>query len=91
MIKKFLGKPHDPDSSQTGQTGRLVTSIDTSGLSSRVGPLSDADVERIAARVAERLLQGPMADRVARVVADVAERLVREEIDRIRAAARSKT
>ena len=88
MIKKFLGKPHDPDSSQTG---RLVTSIDISGPPSPpVGPLSDADVERIAARVAERLLQGPMADKVARVVAEVSERLVREEIDRIRAAARSR-
>jgi hypothetical protein len=31
-----------------------------------------------------------MADKVARVVAAVSERLVREEIDRIRAVARSK-
>ena len=88
MIKKFLGKPRDPDSIQTG---RLVTSIEMSGLASPpAGSLSHADVERIAARVAERLLQGPMADTVARVVAEVSERLVRDEIDRIRIAARSK-
>lgn len=51
--------------------------------------LSDEDVERISARVAERFAEGPLRADVQRVVADVAERLVREEIARIRRAAES--
>jgi CheY-like chemotaxis protein len=47
--------------------------------------VSDEVVERIAARVAERLSEGVFVDTVRRVVEDVAERLVREEIERIRA------
>jgi hypothetical protein len=53
--------------------------------------LSEADVDRIATRVAERIARGPMADTVARIVRDVSERLVREEIDKIRASAHTST
>ena len=50
--------------------------------------LSEADVERIAARVAERVA-GPLREDVRRVVGEVSERLVRAEIARIRGAAES--
>ena len=46
--------------------------------------LSEADLDRIAVRVADRLTRGSFADTVARIVTDVSERLVREEIARIR-------
>lgn len=49
--------------------------------------LSDDAIERIAARVADRLTQGLLGETVSRVVTEVSERLVREEIARIRAAA----
>ena len=50
--------------------------------------LSEADVERIAARVAERV-EGSLREEVRRVVGEVSERLVRAEIARIRSAAES--
>jgi CheY-like chemotaxis protein len=46
--------------------------------------VSDAVVERIATRVAERLSEGVFIDIVTQIVTSVAERLVREEIARIR-------
>jgi hypothetical protein len=46
--------------------------------------LSDADLDRIATRVADRLTRGPLGDTVTRIVTEVSERLVREEIERIR-------
>ena len=49
--------------------------------------LSEADLDRIAARVADRLTRGGMADTVTRIVTEVSERLVREEIERIRQSA----
>lgn len=54
------------------------------------GTLSDADVDRIALRVAERLGSTTFAADVQRIVADVSERLIREEIQRIRQAAESR-
>ena len=54
------------------------------------GPLSDQEIDRIALRVAERLGSTPFAADVHRIVADVSERLVREEIQRIRLAAESR-
>jgi hypothetical protein len=55
-----------------------------------IATLSDADVERIALRVAERLGRTTFAADVQRIVADVSERLIREEIQRIRQAAESR-
>jgi CheY-like chemotaxis protein len=49
--------------------------------------LSDEVIERIAARVADRLTEGLLGQTVSRVVTEVSERLVREEIARIRSAA----
>jgi hypothetical protein len=49
--------------------------------------LSEADLDRVAARVVERLMRDPMSETVRRVVTEVSERLVREEIARIREAA----
>ena len=53
-------------------------------------PLTDRDIDRIALRVAERLAETPLAADVQRIVAEVAERLVKEEIQRIRLAAESR-
>lgn len=53
------------------------------------GPaITDEVIDRVAARVLQRLGDGPLRGEILRVVSDVAERLVREEIDRIRAAAK---
>lgn len=49
--------------------------------------LSDADVERITARVLERLDERLSPGMVREIVTEIAERLVREEIERIRARA----
>jgi len=46
--------------------------------------MNDALIEAVAARVLEKLAPDGVTDLVSRVVADVAERLVREEIERIR-------
>jgi hypothetical protein len=53
--------------------------------------VSDAVVDRIATRVAERLSEGVFIDIVTQIVTGVAERLVREEIARIRAKAEEQT
>jgi CheY-like chemotaxis protein len=50
----------------------------------RAPEITDELVERVARRVLERLTSGAMRDIVADVVSPIAERLVREEIDRIR-------
>jgi hypothetical protein len=50
--------------------------------------LSSEDLDALAARVVERL-QSPLPDSLARIVAEVSERLVREEIARIRAKAQT--
>jgi hypothetical protein len=47
-------------------------------------PVTDDLVDQITRRVLERLAPGAARDVVADVVSEVAERLVREEIDRIR-------
>jgi CheY-like chemotaxis protein len=47
-------------------------------------PLDDADVERIVARVLERLNDRVLRDAAKELVAPVAERLVRDEIERIK-------
>ena len=53
--------------------------------------ISEAQIEAIAERVAEKLAAGVVGDRlretVARIVSETSERLVREEIARIRAEA----
>ena len=53
--------------------------------------ISEAQVEAIAQRVADKLSAGVLGDRlretVARIVSETSERLVREEIARIRAEA----
>ncbi|HXG88706.1 MAG TPA: response regulator [Vicinamibacterales bacterium] len=46
--------------------------------------LSEAAIDRIAARVVDRLTHGVMGETVMRVVSEVSERLVRDEIVRIR-------
>jgi CheY-like chemotaxis protein len=48
------------------------------------GEVNDAFVDAVAARVVERLVPGGVDALISRVVTDVAERLVREEIARIR-------
>jgi hypothetical protein len=102
VIKRLLGKA--TDEAEPVPAGRLITSVDvpvtrisetthagaSGGLASRA-TLSDADVERIAARVAEQIVRGPMADVVTRIVSEVSERLVREEIERVRAATRARS
>ena len=52
--------------------------------------LSDEDLDRLARRVAVHLASSPLAADVQRIVAEVSERLVREEIARIRKAAESR-
>jgi hypothetical protein len=47
--------------------------------------ISEDVIEQIASRVAQRLSEGVFVETVRRVVEEVAERLVREEIARIRA------
>ncbi|MFP5378186.1 MAG: response regulator [Vicinamibacteria bacterium] len=49
--------------------------------------VTDELVDRVAARVAEKLAMGEMSAEVRAIVTDAAERLVREEIRRIRGAA----
>ena len=49
--------------------------------------LSEGDLDRIAGRVADRLTRGALGETVTRIVTDVSERLVREEIQRIRQSA----
>ena len=54
-------------------------------LSGFKGPvITESLVDRIAERVIERLAPGTGRDLVAQVVSEIAERLVREEIERIR-------
>jgi CheY-like chemotaxis protein len=53
--------------------------------------LSEDIIDRLAQRVADRLMHGLLGDTVTRTVTDVSERLVREEIARIRAAASHKS
>ena len=52
--------------------------------------LSEEDLDRLARRVAERLASSPVATDLQRIVAEVSERLIREEIARIRKAAESR-
>jgi CheY-like chemotaxis protein len=52
--------------------------------------ISDEVIDRIAARVAEHLTEGMLIDTVSHIVGAVTERLVKEEIARIRAAAPTK-
>jgi hypothetical protein len=49
--------------------------------------VTDSLVDEVTRRVVERLAPGAANDLVARIVSEVAERLIREEIARIRAAA----
>jgi hypothetical protein len=53
--------------------------------------LSEADLDRIAVRVVDRLTRGAMGDSVMRIVTEVSERLVRQEIERIRQSAAGAT
>ena len=92
MIRRFLGRT--PDAPEL-DPGRRVTSVagpdraaeppDPAGHGGGDAvPLSEADLDRLAVRVAEHLLRGSMAATLPRIVADVSERLVRLEIERIR-------
>ena len=88
MIKRLLNKSTEvADDRESLPSGRLVTSIDVPADRKARLELSEADVERIAARVADRLLESSLTEPIAKIVAEVAERLVREEIARMRAAA----
>jgi hypothetical protein len=70
-----------------------VSSRGSRALAAPNGPveITDAQIEAIAERVAEKLTAGVIGDRlretVARIVSETSERLVREEIARIRAEA----
>ena len=98
MIRRLLGQTPD---GPARDPGRLVTSVagpdraaeppdpPAHGGADAV-PLSEADLDRLAVRVAEHLLRGSMAATLPRIVADVSERLVRLEIERIRREARGK-
>ncbi len=52
--------------------------------------LTDDLIDRISMRVIERLTKGPLSETMTRIVTEVSERLVREEITRIRASAEAK-
>ena len=52
---------------------------------------SDEVIDRIATRVAERLADGVLIDAVRKGVAAITERLVRDEIERLRTNAARKT
>jgi hypothetical protein len=52
---------------------------------------SDDVIDRIATRVAERLADGVLIDAVRKGVAAITQRLVHDEIERIRANAQRKT
>jgi hypothetical protein len=91
VIKRLLGKSAESaDETDPLPSGRLITSIAVPADRTPRAELSEEDIERIAARVAERLLHASPSDPVTRIVSDVAERLVREEIARMRAAAQAK-
>jgi hypothetical protein len=91
VIKRLLGKSAESaDETERLPSGRLITSIAVPADRTARPELSEEDIERIAARVADRLLHASPADPVTRIVSEVAERLVREEIARMRAAAQAK-
>ena len=91
MIKRLLGKSAESaDESDRLPSGRLITGIAVPADRTARPELSEEDIERIAARVADRLMHASPADPVTRIVSEVAERLVREEIARMRAAAQAK-
>jgi hypothetical protein len=71
------------------EQGELVPAPDPEPTPAAAGPLSDEEIDRIARRVADRLGSTQLAADIQRIVADVSERLVREEIQRIRQAAES--
>jgi hypothetical protein len=50
-----------------------------------VGPLTEELIEEITRRVLDQLSDRVMRERVTELVTDIAERLVREEIERIKA------
>ncbi len=66
------------------QTVDAVVRRLTADLATRI---TDGLAEQIAAHVAERVMQNAFGDSLRQTVHDVSERLVREEIARIRAAA----
>jgi hypothetical protein len=51
--------------------------------------VSSEDLDALAARVLERLAQSPLPESLVRIVTEVSERLVREEIARIREKSRT--
>ena len=51
--------------------------------------MSSEDLDALAARVLERLAQSPLPESLVRIVTEVSERLVREEIARIREKSRT--
>jgi uncharacterized protein YcbX len=71
--------------------GRVVIGGKEQALEAADGPspltVTDALVDEVTRRVAERLGENAVRDLVSRHVVEVAERLVREEIERIKAGA----
>jgi hypothetical protein len=71
---------------------RLTNDLATRLAEDLAGPVAERAstglAEQIAARLAERVMQNAFGDNLRQTVRDVSERLVREEIARIRAAAK---
>jgi len=79
-------------------SGRLVTSFEGPRPAAPVEPAHPAQpappaegdsLDALAGLVIQRLSQSPLPDSLARIVTEVSERLVREEIARIREKAKS--
>jgi CheY-like chemotaxis protein len=68
--------------------GPVISALPPSSPSSSTSPITDDLVDRVADRVLQRLSERIGRDAVADLVTTIAERLVREEIDRIKAALR---
>jgi hypothetical protein len=68
--------------------GRLTGSLADRMTDAVAARVSTGLAEQIAAQLAERVMQNAFGDSLRQTVHDVSERLVREEIARIRAAAK---
>ena len=92
MIKLRFGKDGQ---AEPLPSGRLVTSFEGPRPAAPVEPAQPAppaegdSLDALAGLVIQRLSQSPLPDSLARIVTEVSERLVREEIARIREKAKS--
>ena len=83
MIKFRFGKDGQ---AEPLPSGRLVTSFE----GPRPAPPAEGDgLDALAGLVIQRLSQSPLPDSLARIVTEVSERLVRDEIARIREKAKA--